>query len=78
MEVHNPIARAAAKLRQHGHEAEATNLEQFADNFAVPQSLIDAIHEAGLTLVRELTRYRILKLGDAVADTSKLSDSAHG
>jgi hypothetical protein len=27
MEVHNPITCAAAKLRQHGHEAEATNLE---------------------------------------------------
>lgn len=27
MEVHNPIARAAAKLRQHGHEAEAKTLK---------------------------------------------------
>lgn len=78
MEVHNPIARAAEKLRQYGHEAEAINLEQFADNFAVPQSLIDAINEAGLTLVRELTGYRVLKLGKAVADTSKLPETANG
>lgn len=27
MEVHSPIARAAAKLRQHGHEADAANFE---------------------------------------------------
>lgn len=78
MEVHNPIARAAAKLRQHGHEAEAKNLEDFAENFGVPQTLIDAINAAGLTLVRELTGYRLLKLGKAIADTSKLPESTHG
>ncbi|MCD2165565.1 hypothetical protein [Comamonas koreensis] len=36
MEVHNPLTRAAAKLRQHGHEAEAVNLEQFAGSLAMP------------------------------------------
>lgn len=39
MEVHSPIERAAAKLRQHGHEVEAINLEQLADNFAVPAAV---------------------------------------
>lgn len=38
MEVHNPVARAAAKLRQHGHETEAVNLEQYAKNVTLPNT----------------------------------------
>ncbi|MEG0922693.1 MAG: hypothetical protein RSG22_14960 [Comamonas sp.] len=41
MEVHNPVARAATILRQHGHETEAVNLEQFALNVAAPAIEID-------------------------------------
>lgn len=50
------------------------NLEDIAENFGVPQTLIDAINTAGLTLVRELSGYRLMKLGKAVADTSKLPE----
>lgn len=73
MEVHNPIARAAAKLSQHGHDADAANLESLVNQQAKDMA---ASEIAQAVKARQLAEDFNGKLLDLVLGTDRPTISA--